>query len=159
MTRRRVIGIDPGLSSTGYAVLDFAENRYTLLTHGVIETQAHAVHGERLLKIYDALCAILREFSPEEAGIETLFFSRNVTSALAVSEARGVVTMCLTQAGIKIGEYSPNIIKQAVSGNANADKKTVQEYTRMILGLREVPKPDHAADAIAAAITQINSSR
>jgi crossover junction endodeoxyribonuclease RuvC len=88
--------------------------------------------------------------------METLYFARNVTSALTVSEARGVVTLCLAQNVIPLGEYTPNMINKSVSGTASADKKTVQEYVKLLLGLPEVPEPDHAADALAAAITHIN---
>jgi crossover junction endodeoxyribonuclease RuvC len=88
--------------------------------------------------------------------METLYFARNVTSALTVSEARGVITLCLAQNVIPLGEYTPNTIKKSVSGTASADKKVVQEYVKLLLGLPEVPEPDHAADALAAAITHIN---
>jgi crossover junction endodeoxyribonuclease RuvC len=90
--------------------------------------------------------------------METLFFARNVTSALAVSEARGVVTLCLAQHNVALAEYTPNTIKQSVTGSARSDKKTVQEYVRLLLGMTEIPRPDHAADALAAAITHVHST-
>jgi crossover junction endodeoxyribonuclease RuvC len=97
------------------------------------------------------------KYHPQEAAMETLFFARNVTSALSVAESRGVVTLCLAQHCIVFGEYSPNQIKQAVSGSCIADKTVVEKYVKILLGLETEPKPDHAADALAAAITQIHS--
>jgi crossover junction endodeoxyribonuclease RuvC len=88
--------------------------------------------------------------------METLYFARNVSSAIPVSEAKGVVTLCLAQNAIPLAEYAPNTIKKSVSGSATADKATVQEYVKLLLGLQEIPEPDHAADALAAAITHIN---
>jgi crossover junction endodeoxyribonuclease RuvC len=154
---RRVIGVDPGIRDTGFAVLDYSGNRYRLASYGVISTKTGTPQGERLNAIYNRLTDIIAEFQPREAGMETLFFARNVTSAFAVSEARGVVTLCLTRNNLRVREYTPNAIKQAVSGNARADKKLVQEYVKILLGLPEIPKPDHAADAIAVAITYLHT--
>jgi crossover junction endodeoxyribonuclease RuvC len=159
MTVRRVLGIDPGLSSTGYGIVDFSAGRYRMVTYGVISTQAGEPHGERLLAIYNRLAAVILEYRPTEAGMETLYFARNVTSALTVSEARGVVTLCLAQNVIPLGEYTPNMIKKSVSGTASADKKLVQKCVKLLLGLPTIPEPDHAADALAAAITHINQRK
>jgi len=145
---RRVVGIDPGLASTGYGIVDFRANRLTYIAHGVIETSAKMPHQERLLIIFNELNAVLDRFLPQEAGMETLYFAKNVSSAMGVAEARGVVSL---------GEYTPHGIKQAVVGVARADKKQVQESVRMLLGLSEIPKPDHAADGLAAAITRIHT--
>jgi crossover junction endodeoxyribonuclease RuvC len=156
MQVRRVLGIDPGLGSTGYGIVDFSAGRYRMVTYGVIDTKAGEPHGERLLSIYNRLAAVILEWRPTEAGMETLYFARNVSSALTVSEAKGVVTLCLAQNAIPLAEYAPNTIKKSVSGTTTADKKTVQEYVKLLLGLSEIPEPDHAADALAAAITHIN---
>lgn len=156
---RRVLGIDPGLANTGFGVVDFSEGRYRMVSYGCITTKAEQPHGERLLTIYSRLCAVIDEFQPDEAGMETLYFARNVTSALSVAEARGVVTLCLAQHNIKLGEYQPNQIKQAVTGTASADKELVERYVKILLGLKTEPKPDHAADALAGAITHLHYSR
>lgn len=154
---RRVLGIDPGLASTGYGVVEFCGNRYRMVSYGVISTGPQEPRGQRLLSIYSRLAAVIQEFRPGEASMETLYFARNVTSAMSVAEARGVVTLCLAQHCVPLGEYAPNTIKQSVTGTASSDKAAVQEYVRLLLGLAEVPRPDHAADALAAAITHIHS--
>lgn len=153
---RRVLGIDPGLANTGFGVVDFCEGRYRMVSYGCITTKADQPHGERLLTIYSRLCAVIDEFQPDEAGMETLYFARNVTSAMGVAEARGVATLCLAQHNIKLGEYQPNQIKQAVTGTAAADKELVERYVKILLGLKTQPKPDHAADALAGAITHLH---
>lgn len=153
---RRVLGIDPGLANTGFGVVDFCEGRYRMVSYGCITTKADQPHGERLLTIYSRLCAVIDEFQPDEAGMETLYFARNVTSAMGVAEARGVVTLCLAQHNIKLGEYQPNQIKLAVTGTAAADKELVERYVKLLLGLKTQPKPDHAADALAGAITHLH---
>jgi crossover junction endodeoxyribonuclease RuvC len=155
---RRVLGIDPGLANTGFGVVDFCQGRYRMVSYGCITTEAGQPHGERLLKIYSRLCAVIDEFRPDEAGMETLYFARNVSSAMGVAEARGVVSLCLAQHNIKLGEYTPNQIKQAVTGTASADKQLVERYVKILLGLQTEPKPDHAADALAGAITHLHYS-
>lgn len=155
---RRVLGIDPGLANTGFGVVDFVNGRYRMVSYGCITTKADEPHGQRLMKIYSNLCAVIDEFRPDEAGMETLFFARNATSAMSVAEARGVVTLCLAQHGIKLGEYQPNQIKQAVTGTTKADKALVEKYVKILLGLETEPKPDHAADALAGAITHLHYS-
>ena len=153
---QRVLGIDPGLANTGFGVVDFCQGRYRMVSYGCITTKADQPHGERLLTIYSRLRAVIDEFQPDEAGMETLYFARNVTSAMGVAEARGVVTLCLAQHNIKLGEYTPNQIKQAVTGTAAANKELVQRYVKILLGLKTEPKPDHAADALAGAITHLH---
>lgn len=154
---RVVIGIDPGLASTGYGVVAFSRSRLAYVDHGVIKTTADMPHQERLLVIYHGVAALLERFSPTEAGMETLYFAKNVSSAMAVAEARGVVTLALALKGIPLGEYTPHGIKQAVVGVARADKSQVQEAVRVLLGLTDIPRPDHAADALAAAITRVHT--
>ncbi|MBR5934309.1 MAG: crossover junction endodeoxyribonuclease RuvC [Treponema sp.] len=155
---RRVLGIDPGLANTGFGIVDFYEGRYRMVSYGCITTDSGQNHGERLLTIYNKLCAVIDEFKPDEAAMETLYFAKNVTSAMGVSEARGVVSLCLAQHCIPLGEYTPNQIKKAVTGNTTADKELVQNYVKLLLGLKEIPRPDHAADALAGAVTHIHSS-
>lgn len=151
--KRRILGIDPGLASTGWGVIDVSASRMIHIAHGVIETTNQMKHQIRLLEIYNRVLAVLREYEPTEAGMEALYFAKNVTSGLAVAEARGVVTLCLTQNTVPLYEYSPLSIKQCVVGSARAEKKHVQQYVKILLGLAEIPRPDHAADALAAAIT------
>lgn len=153
-----ILGIDPGLASTGWGVIDSDGTRFRLISYGCIETDSKQNHSLRLLEIYNKILAVINEFEPDQASMETLYFAKNVTSALGVSEARGVVSLCLAQNAIPLTEYSPNTIKQSVSGTATADKSLVQRCVKMLLGLQEIPKPDHAADAIAAAITHVNST-
>ena len=157
MKERLIIGIDPGLANTGYGVLSFSGNRFKMLSYGAITTEANSLHGYRLLHIYNELTSLLKEYRPTEAGIETLYFAKNVTSALSVSEARGVVMLALfSEHVVDVGEYTPNTIKKAVTGIAQATKDQVQEATRIFLGLEKKPKPNHAADALAAAIAKAN---
>lgn len=155
---RRVLGLDPGLAHTGFGVVDFAEGRYRMVSYGVISTDNDWKHGERLLAIYNRLISIIDEFRPTESSMETLYFAKNAKSAMGVAEARGVLTLCLAQQNIPLGEYTPSQIKQAVTGTASADKETVERCVKLLLGLETEPKPDHAADALAGAITHIHFS-
>ena len=155
---KRVIGIDPGLANTGFGIVDFCNGRYRMVSYGCITTKADEPHGQRLMKIYTNLCSIIDEFKPSEAGMETLYFAKNAKSAMGVSEARGVVTLCLAQHCIFLGEYRPMQIKQSITGDQTADKELVEKYVQLLLGLKSPPKPDHAADALAGAITHIHYS-
>jgi len=156
---RRILGVDPGLASTGYGLIESDGNHTRLLSFDTISTKASWQQGARLLHIHEKLSEVLAEFRPLGAGVESLYFSKNVSSALPVAEARGVVLLCLQQAGIEVLEFTPPQLKLGVVGDARADKQQVQEMVRIILGLAEVPKPDHAADALAAAICFANSGR
>lgn len=153
---RRVLGIDPGLANTGFGVVDYVNGRYRMVSYGCITTKADEPHGQRLMKIYTNLCAVIDEFCPTEAAMESLYFAKNASSAMMVSEAKGVVSLCLAQHGLELHEYRPVQIKQAVSGSQGADKELVQKYVKLLLGLEAVPKPDHAADALAGAITHLH---
>ena len=157
-TTRRILGIDPGFASTGWGIIDVCGNRYRHVAHGTIETSSKTPHQLRLLEIYNRMEALVLEYKPAEAGMESLYFAKNVTSAMAVSEARGVVILCLAQNAVALSEFSPLSIKQCVVGSARAEKKHIQEYVKLLLGLDEIPKPDHAADALAAAITYVHSN-
>lgn len=153
---RRVLGIDPGLANTGFGVVDYYNGRYRMVSYGCITTKSDEPHGQRLMKIYTNLCAIIDEFKPTEAAMESLYFAKNASSAMTVSEAKGVVTLCLAQHGIELKEYRPVQIKQAVTGSVQADKELVEKYVKILLGLEVEPKPDHAADALAGAITHLH---
>ena len=150
----RILGIDPGTGILGFGVIDVDSTKPRLVDAGVIRTPVHEDDAVRLLTIYDELTEIIRQTAPQVMSVEKLFFSRNVTTAMTVSQARGVVLLCAMQASLEIFEYTPMQIKQAVTGYGNADKKQMQEMVRVILQLKEIPKPDDAADALAAALTQ-----
>jgi crossover junction endodeoxyribonuclease RuvC len=154
----RIIGVDPGLASTGWGVLEVSGNRLRYLAHGCITTEASCPRAERLFFIYRSFRDILKAYEPEQSAIENLYFGKNISSAMAVAEARGVLCMALAQKEIPIVELTPNAIKKAVVGVSRADKGQVQEMVRLILGLTEIPKPDHAADALAAAVCGAHSS-
>ncbi|MBP9667364.1 crossover junction endodeoxyribonuclease RuvC [Candidatus Saccharibacteria bacterium] len=149
----RILGIDPGTGILGFGVIDVVGGKSQLVTAGVISTPAHTPLEERLVEIYDGLNEIIAETSPNVMSIEKLFFSRNVTTAISVSHARGVAMLVGKKAGLEIAEYTPLQIKQTLTGYGKADKKQVQEMVRLALRLKETPKPDDAADALAAAIT------
>jgi crossover junction endodeoxyribonuclease RuvC len=148
----RIIGIDPGTGILGFGVIDARGAKTTLVTAGVITTPAHTPLPDRLLDIYDGLTQIIVETHPEVMAIEKLFFNQNVTTAMSVSQARGVAMLTGRQAELPIEEYTPGQIKQSITGYGKADKKQVQEMVRLQLGLTEVPKPDDCADALAAAL-------
>ena len=154
---RRILGIDPGLASTGWGVLDCTGGKIRYVGHGSIETKAGRPQAERLLVIMESIRAILDKYKPTESAVEILFFGRNVSSAIPVAEARGVIFAVLAERGLPVQEFRPNVIKQWVTGVSSADKQQVKEMVRIILGLSEAPKPDHAADALGAAICAANS--
>jgi crossover junction endodeoxyribonuclease RuvC len=149
---RRILGVDPGLTSVGWGLVEVDGNRVRYIAHGCIETRADRPQAERLFSIYTAFRDVLAAWAPAESAIEKLYFARNVSSALPVAEARGVLCMALAEQGLPVREFTPNAIKQAVTGIARADKAQVQEMVRFILALDRIPRPDHAADALASAI-------
>lgn len=155
----RIIGIDPGTGILGFGVIDSVRGKAKLVTAGVITTPAHTPLDERLEEIFDGLTEIIKETTPEVMSIEKLFFAQNVTTAMSVSHARGVAMLTGRRAKLPIAEYTPLQIKQTITGYGKADKKQMQEMVRLQLGLKEVPKPDDAADALAAAITHALMSR
>ncbi|QQG51026.1 MAG: crossover junction endodeoxyribonuclease RuvC [Candidatus Saccharibacteria bacterium] len=155
----RIIGIDPGTGILGFGVVDFVNGKARMVTAGVITTPAHTALDVRLEEIFDGLTDIIAETKPEVMSIEKLFFSQNVTTAMSVSHARGVAMLTGRKAKLPIAEYTPQQIKQTLTGYGKADKKQVQEMVRIHLGLKEVPKPDDCADALAAAITHSMMSR
>jgi crossover junction endodeoxyribonuclease RuvC len=155
----RILGIDPGTGILGFGVIEVHKGVYALVDGGVIRTPVHEGDAVRLQTIYEELTDIIANTRPEVMSVEKLFFARNVTTAMTVAQARGVVLLCGRQAGLDIHEYTPMQIKQAITGYGKADKKQMQEMVRTILGLSEVPKPDDAADAIAAALTYAQTVR
>ena len=155
--KRRIIGIDPGLASTGWGVIERSGNKIRHIDHGSIETKADCPHAERLCFIMESFRSILAHYHPAEAAIEILYFGRNVSSAIPVAESRGVILAVLAGCGLPVLELRPNAIKQGVTGVANADKKQVQEMVKIMLGLPQAPAPDHASDALAAAICAANA--
>lgn len=148
----RIIGIDPGTGILGFGVIDAHGGKTKLVTAGVITTPAHTPLPDRLEEIYLGLTDIIAETKPEVMAIEKLFFAQNVTTAISVSHARGVAMLTGKQGNLKIEEYTPLQIKQTMTGYGRATKKQVQEMVRLQLGLKDVPKPDDCADALAAAI-------
>jgi len=154
------LGIDPGTATTGYGLVRVTQDgSLVAVKYGVILTPKDTTAPARLVMLYDQLRELIGEYQPEIAAVEKLFFSRNVTTALAVGQARGVVMLCLQQAGIQAFEYTPNEVKQAVAGYGGAQKRQVQEMVRALLQLDSIPKPDDAADALAIAITHLNTKR
>jgi crossover junction endodeoxyribonuclease RuvC len=155
---RRILGVDPGLASSGWGIVDFDQQRLRYIAHGCIKTNPDRPGPERLFAIYKAFCSVLDTYTPGESAIENLYFGKNITSAIPVAEARGVFCMALAQREIPVFEVTPALIKQAVVGGGAADKGQIQEMVRIILGLETVPTPDHAADALGAAICCAHSS-
>jgi crossover junction endodeoxyribonuclease RuvC len=154
------IGIDPGTAITGYGLVRQTEAGDLLsVDWGVILTPTKMPMPERLNHIYISLGEILKEHQPQTAAVEALFFQRNVRTAMSVGQARGVVLLALQQAGLAISDYTPNQVKQAVSGYGAADKHQMQSMVYTLLKLAELPKPDDAADALAIAICHLNTLR
>lgn len=155
----RIIGIDPGTGILGFGVIEVKRNKSQLIDAGVIRTPVKEDDAVRLQTIFDELTTIISETNPELMSVEKLFFAQNVTTAMTVAQARGVVLLCGKQANLDIAEYTPLQIKQAITGYGKADKKQMQEMVKVILGLKEVPTPDDCADALAAALTHAQTIR
>lgn len=153
-----ILGIDPGVAIVGYGLVHAVRGRSQSLGHGVIRTPAHTPLERRLSEIYNDLCEILDRFKPDEAAVEELFFNTNQKTAVAVGQARGVILLALEQKGVKISEYTPLQVKQAVVGYGRADKNQVMEMTKKMLQLDHTPKPDDAADALAIALCHAQSA-
>ena len=150
--RRVVLGIDPGTAILGYAAVAVEGDDLEALTFGVITTPASIPLPSRLLLLFDGLIQVVEQTHPTEAAVEQLFFARNVQSALAVGHARGIALLAAARRGLPVSEYTPLQVKQAVAGYGRATKEQVQNMVRVMLGLRENPRPDDAADALAIAI-------
>ncbi len=154
------LGIDPGTATTGYGLVhELPDGSLEAVAFGIISTPKDMPPAERLDLLYQELNKILAQYHPETAGVEKLFFQRNISTAIAVGQARGVILLALAQSGLEVAEYTPNEVKQAVAGYGSADKRQVQEMVRVLLSLPEIPKPDDAADALAIAICHLNTNR
>lgn len=154
------LGIDPGTATVGYGVVkEHTDGTLEAIAYGVITTPPSMPMPERLKMIYDGVMTLTEQYRPDRAGVEELFFAKNVTTAITVAQGRGVILLALTNAGIQLAEYKPNNVKQSISGYGGAKKPQMQEMVRILLGLDNIPKPDDAADALAIAITDIHSAR
>ena len=154
------LGIDPGTATTGYGLVRLtADGDLVAVSYGIIATPKESPPAVRLEMLFDRLNALLKEYRPDTAAVEKLFFQSNVKTALAVGQARGVIMLCIQKAGLQAFEYTPNEVKQAVAGYGGADKRQVQDMVRALLQLEKIPKPDDAADALAIAITHLNTKR
>ncbi|MCD8199109.1 MAG: crossover junction endodeoxyribonuclease RuvC [Phascolarctobacterium sp.] len=147
-----VLGIDPGTAICGYGLVDVTGNRLKALHYGAVVTEKDMAAALRLKKIYDALTSVIEEYKPDIMSIEQLFFNRNVTTAIAVGQARGVAMLTAANKGIPVLEFTPIQIKQAVTGTGSADKEQVTFMVQRLLNIREKPRPDDVADALAIAI-------
>lgn len=152
---RIVMGIDPGLANTGWGVMRQQGGRLSCVAYGCVSTPSSHDVATRLMKIHDQIDAVIARFSPECLGIETIFFDRNVTAAFGTGQARGAALVACAKGGLRVGEFTPSQIKMAVVGEGNAEKRQVQYMVQQILGLKDAPQPDHAADALAAAICYV----
>lgn len=154
----KILGIDPGTGIVGFGVIEKKSSELSMLDAGVIRTSSKQSDSKRLKTIYDELHEIIKENKPDVMAVEKLFFAQNVTTAMSVSQARGVVILCGESLGLEVFEYTPLQIKQAITGYGRADKKQIQEMVRAILKLESIPKPDDCADALACAITHAMTS-
>lgn len=148
----RILGIDPGYAILGYGIIDMVGNRFSVVDFGAVTTDAGTEMPQRLETLYDEVSKIIEKYKPDEASIEELFFNNNAKTAILVGEARGVAVLACAKNNLKISEYTPLQIKQALVGYGRADKKQVQAMVKAILNLESVPKPDDTADALAAAV-------
>ncbi len=154
------LGLDPGTATTGYGLVRLhRDGSLEAVDFGVITTPKTLPAPERLNLLYQELNQILNQFHPATSAVEKLFFQKNISTAIGVGQARGVLLLALAQKGLEVAEYTPNEIKQAVAGYGSADKRQVQEMVRVLLSLPQIPKPDDAADALAIAICHLNTNR
>ena len=156
----RILGLDPGTAITGYGLIDLLPGgEVRVVTYGVLRTPARQPLPERLTQLYNGLRELIALHRPQAAAVEKLFFQRNVTTAMAVGQARGVALLALAQAGLPVAEYTPNEVKEAVTGYGSADKQQVQRMVQALLRLAERPRPDDAADALAVALCHAQHAR
>ena len=149
----RILGLDPGTAITGYGIIDVEDGELRLVVYGVIKTAAGEPAEQRLQSIFRQTNSLIATYRPNRAAVEQLFFGRNITTAIAVGQARGVLLLALADAAIPMSEYSPPKVKEAVTGYGKAEKAQMQLMVRHLLDLEESPHPDDAADALAVAIT------
>lgn len=148
----RVLGIDPGYAIVGYGIVEYDGLKFNTITFGAVTTKAKTYFPSRLQSIYMELSDIINKFKPDALSIEKLFFNTNTTTAIDVAQARGVILLAATEHNIPIYEYTPLQVKQSVTGYGRAEKKQIMEMTRILLNLKEMPKPDDTADALALAV-------
>lgn len=149
----RILGIDPGYATVGFGILDYDGRAFKLITFGAVTTDPERSFSERLMTIHRDVSDLIKIYTPEAMSVEKLFFNTNHTTGIDVAQARGVILLAAEQSEVKIYEYTPLQVKGSVVGYGRAEKHQVQEMVRSILGLKEIPKPDDAADALALAIT------
>lgn len=154
----RILGIDPGIATIGFGLIDSDRNSHKLINCGVITTPAHTSLSSRLEQIYDDVSKLIELFRPEAVSIEELFFNTNITTGIAVAHGRGVILLACRKAGLKVYEYTPLQVKQAVVGYGRAEKAQVMDMVKRICRLPAPPKPDDAADAVALALCHARSS-
>lgn len=153
-----VLGIDPGMAIMGYGVVSGDNNRYEVLDYGVVTTDPGYDNAQRLLMIFNGMENLINRYKPDAIAIEELFFNKNVKTALMIGHARGVIVLAGARRGIDMFEYTPLQVKQSVVGYGRAEKQQVQQMVKLILNLKEMPKPDDAADALAVAVCHLHSS-
>lgn len=153
-----ILGIDPGIAILGFGLIRYEANKFTVIDYGAITTAAGTPMSSRLTRIYDELTEIIERYKPDAFAVEELFFNKNIKTALTVGHARGVAVLAGSKANIPVYEYTPLQVKQAVVGYGRADKSQIQQMVKILLNLREIPKPDDVADALAVAICHGNSS-
>lgn len=154
-----ILGVDPGYATVGWGVVEYQGNRFRTLDYGAVITEPRLPFEQRLEHIYDDFTALIARCRPQVMSIEKLYFNTNTTTAIGVAEARGCILLAARKGGVRVEEYTPLQVKQAVTGYGKAVKKQVMEMTRMLLNLPEVPKPDDTADALALAICQAHCGR
>ncbi len=152
----RILGIDPGSNITGYGVIEHQDRRSRLIECGCIRTKSGSALPERLKRIYDGLCEVLRVHSPDQIAIEETFYGKNARAALTMGHARGVALLAAANTGLPIAEYAPREVKQSVVGSGGASKEQIQFMVRVLLKLPRPPKPEDAADAVAVALCHVN---
>ena len=152
-----ILGIDPGLAIVGWGVIEYSGSRFRVLGFGSVTTPAGAKTEQRLSEIYDGISELIKKYKPDQMAIEELFFNTNVTTAIRVAEARGVILLCAERHGVSIAEYTPLQVKQSVVGYGRAEKKQVITMVTTLLGLAKPPKPDDTADALAIAVCHAHS--
>jgi len=151
-----ILGIDPGTATTGYGLVEIKAHRLSYVGHGTIQTAARYIFPDRLLMIYGQINQLIKKYDPTLLAVEQLFFAKNVKTALTVAQARGVVLLAGAGAGLIIEEYTPLQVKQTLTGYGRAQKDQIQKMVKAMLGLKEIPRPDDAADALAIAITAVH---
>lgn len=147
-----ILGIDPGVATIGFGLIDAQRQKNTLLRYGVISTPPGIPLSSRLLQISEDMERLIRQFHPDEMAVEELFFSKNITTGISVAHGRGVILLSAEKLGVPVFEYTPMQVKQAVAGYGKAEKKQVMLMTQRLLNMKQLPRPDDAADALALAI-------